>query len=155
MDDYVAKPIRRDLVADALLRWLSDRARFNASPAAPVEHAAAAPAVVPVESAALEQLRALFHGDLPVIIDTYFADTVQQLGAIEAAIWRKDYAVLTRNAHSLKSSSLSVGARALGELAAKLEDLGRAAGSLAEATQLHTALCTLLRQTEPALRAAV
>lgn len=157
MDDYVPKPIKRDVVGEALMRWIPDRAVFNATQPVVVAPPAAAdaPADQAVDRAPLEQLRELFHDDLPVIIDTYFADSVQQLGAIEAAIWRKDYATLTRNAHSLKSSSMSVGARALGELAAKLEALGRAKGSLTDAAQLHKALGALLRQTEPELRAAV
>jgi HPt (histidine-containing phosphotransfer) domain-containing protein len=60
------------------------------------------------------------------LVDTYLEDAVEQLAALDAAIDGGDPAALTRPAHSLKSSSLNVGALDLGKLSLELEERGRA-----------------------------
>jgi HPt (histidine-containing phosphotransfer) domain-containing protein len=60
------------------------------------------------------------------LVDTYLEDAVDQLAALDAAIDSGDAAALTRPAHSLKSSSLNVGALDLGKLSLELEERGRA-----------------------------
>ncbi len=59
------------------------------------------------------------------LVETYLADTVDQLGAIDAAIAAGDAASLVRPAHTLKSSSLTIGAVRLGEMSRVLEQHGR------------------------------
>ncbi|MDT4947335.1 MAG: hypothetical protein QOH14_4068 [Pseudonocardiales bacterium] len=63
------------------------------------------------------------------LIDTYLEDAADQLAALDAALDAGDAAALTRPAHSMKSSSLGVGALELGQVCRELEELGRA-GSL-------------------------
>jgi HPt (histidine-containing phosphotransfer) domain-containing protein len=60
------------------------------------------------------------------LVDTYLEDAVEQLAALDAAIEAGDAAALTRPAHSLKSSSLNVGALDLGKVSLELEERGRA-----------------------------
>jgi HPt (histidine-containing phosphotransfer) domain-containing protein len=60
------------------------------------------------------------------LVDTYLEDAVEQLAALDAAIDGGDPAALTRPAHSLKSSSLNVGALDLGKVSLELEERGRA-----------------------------
>ncbi len=43
------------------------------------------------------------------VIGTYLSDTPTQLAALETAITQRDYEVLGRGAHSVKSSSQSLG----------------------------------------------
>jgi HPt (histidine-containing phosphotransfer) domain-containing protein len=59
------------------------------------------------------------------LVDTYLADTVDQLAGLDAAVAAGDVAAIVRPAHSLKSSSLNVGALQLGEVARQLEEQGR------------------------------
>jgi HPt (histidine-containing phosphotransfer) domain-containing protein len=66
------------------------------------------------------------HEFVDDLIDTYLADAVDQLAALDAAVEAADAAALTRPAHSLKSSSLNVGALELGRLGRELEEQGRA-----------------------------
>ena len=66
------------------------------------------------------------HAFVDDLIDTYLADAVDQLAALDAAIEAADATALTRPAHSLKSSSLNVGALELGRLGRELEEQGRA-----------------------------
>jgi HPt (histidine-containing phosphotransfer) domain-containing protein len=60
------------------------------------------------------------------LVDTYLEDAVEQLSALDAAVEAGDAAALTRPAHSLKSSSLNVGALGLGKVSLELEERGRA-----------------------------
>jgi HPt (histidine-containing phosphotransfer) domain-containing protein len=68
------------------------------------------------------------------LVDTYLVDAAEQLAALDAAVALADAAALTRPAHSLKSSSLNVGALGLGELCRELEQQGRT-GEIAGATE--------------------
>lgn len=66
------------------------------------------------------------------LADAYLADGVQQVEAIEAAIAAGDADALVRPAHTLKSSSATVGAPRLAELSRRLEMAGRAGSVAAE-----------------------
>ena len=59
------------------------------------------------------------------LVATYLADGEEQLEALREAAARNAVADLVRPAHSLKSSSLNLGALALGELARSLEEAAR------------------------------
>jgi HPt (histidine-containing phosphotransfer) domain-containing protein len=62
------------------------------------------------------------------LLETYLAETPEQLEAITAAIGADDAAALVRPAHTLKSSSATLGAMQLSTLARELEMAGRAGG---------------------------
>jgi len=66
------------------------------------------------------------HEFVDDLIDTYLSDAIDQLAALDAAIGAADAAALTRPAHSLKSSSVNVGALDLGRVGRELEEQGRA-----------------------------
>jgi HPt (histidine-containing phosphotransfer) domain-containing protein len=59
------------------------------------------------------------------LVDTYLADTPVQLEAMTAAVGADDANALVRPAHTLKSSSASVGAMRLAAVARELEMAGR------------------------------
>jgi HPt (histidine-containing phosphotransfer) domain-containing protein len=63
------------------------------------------------------------------LIETYLADTPTQFEAMTVAVEAEDAAALVRPAHTLKSSSATVGAMRLSSLARDLEMAGRG-GSL-------------------------
>jgi HPt (histidine-containing phosphotransfer) domain-containing protein len=74
------------------------------------------------------------------LIDTYLEDAADQLAALDAALDAGDAAALTRPAHSMKSSSLGVGALELGQVCRELEELGRAGsldGAAEHVTEAH------------------
>ena len=64
------------------------------------------------------------------LLETYLAETPEQLQAISDAIEADDAAALVRPAHTLKSSSATLGAMRLSALGRELEMAGRS-GSLA------------------------
>jgi HPt (histidine-containing phosphotransfer) domain-containing protein len=89
------------------------------------------------------------------LVDTYLEDAVNQLAALDAAVDAGDPAALTRPAHSMKSSSMNVGALELGQLCRELEELGRAgsldgaADRVAEARHQFEAVRTSLLERRP------
>ena len=61
------------------------------------------------------------RGFLAELIDTYLADTPEQLGAMRAAADAGDAAALVRPAHTLKTNSRNLGAERLAQLCLELE----------------------------------
>jgi len=59
------------------------------------------------------------------LIETYLADVPVQLEGIDGAIAASDADALVRPAHTLKSSSVTLGAMRLGEISRTLEMTGR------------------------------
>ena len=83
----------------------------------------------PIDRSTYDALLKMVGGDhdfIDELVDTYLSDAVDQLAGLDAAVAAGDLAALVRPAHSLKSSSLNVGALLLGELARQLEEQGRA-----------------------------
>ena len=89
----------------------------------------------PIDDAVFAGLVEMTGGDLEFVdelVDTYLEDGDAQIAAMRAAIEAGDVAGLTRAAHSMKSSSLNVGALELGERCRSLEERGRG-GSVPDA----------------------
>jgi HPt (histidine-containing phosphotransfer) domain-containing protein len=81
-----------------------------------------------IDRVAFERLVEMTGGDLEFVddlIDTYLDDGAQQVELLREAAARGSVEDLVRPAHTLKSSSLNVGAVSLGELARTLEEAGR------------------------------
>jgi CheY-like chemotaxis protein/HPt (histidine-containing phosphotransfer) domain-containing protein len=147
MDDYLAKPITRATLANALERWLPRSA----------DPAIASPSVVPggeeggVDRQVLEQLRTLFEGEIGEVLDTYLRDTPLQLDRMTEALAAADNAGIARAAHSLKASSHSVGAKRVSELASRLDRHARAGGSNNESRMMIAELRAAHATAEPVL----
>ena len=110
-----------------------------------------------VDENVLEELRASVEGDTGFVrdlIEAYLVDSAEQLEAIESAIDATDAEALVRPAHTLKSSSATVGAVDVSALARTLEMAGRS-GSLdgGEARGAAEALRGAMDATATALRA--
>jgi PAS domain S-box-containing protein len=151
MDDYVAKPIRVDELVAALARCRRREAGAGYAPAdervgssATPKHAAVAPdrgappagrtaggaADGPVDRATFARLTAQMGGPFVAeLIDTFRADAGELIATLRRALGATDLDAFRRAAHSLKSTSESLGAGPLAALARELEN-GARAGSL-------------------------
>jgi HPt (histidine-containing phosphotransfer) domain-containing protein len=157
MDEYLSKPIKRDSLALALARWLEPDA---AQPSVEgVETIAARLDAVPpaalLDDTALAQLRDLMGEGLADILDTYLSDTTAQIGAMESAFERRDPVVVQRAAHSLKSSSQTVGAVGVKSVAEALEMNLRTGGPWQESGRRIAALHAALAAVSPPLRGII
>lgn len=82
----------------------------------------------PIDPTAFANLVEMTGGDLAFVddlVDTYLEDGSAQVDALRDAVARSAVEDLVRPAHSLKSSSLNVGALQLGELCRTLENAAR------------------------------
>jgi HPt (histidine-containing phosphotransfer) domain-containing protein len=86
------------------------------------------------------------------LVETYLSDGAVQLAAIDEAVRSSEAEALVRPAHTLKSSSRTVGANRLGELSRQIEMLGRS-GSTTAAGELAAEARTEWTGVEAALRA--
>jgi DNA-binding response OmpR family regulator len=128
MDDYLAKPLRIEELQTALER----AARRQA---ASTEGSALDPAVI----GTLRGMRR--PGQPPILmklIETFRRDTPGLIESIAHGIAEGDASAMSGAAHSLKGSCLTLGATEMGELAALIEEIGRAGeiGERAEAALL-------------------
>ena len=109
-----------------------------------------------VDDAVLAELLAS-TGDDPEfvreLLETYLAETPEQLAAISTAIDADDAAALVRPAHTLKSSSATLGAMQLSALGRELEMAGRSETLGPEAPAWRDAARATWERTAEALNA--
>jgi HPt (histidine-containing phosphotransfer) domain-containing protein len=113
MDDYVAKPIRPNELAQAL-----SRARPLAGRTATVEGAGAG-----LDTSAVEDLRELGGDDfLAEVIDTFLSDAPTLVATLRTTHEQGETEELRRTAHTLKSNGQTFGAGRFSELCRELEE---------------------------------
>ena len=109
----------------------------------------------PIDQAVWTNLIEMTGGDVEFVddlVDTYLADGERQVAALREAAAGGSADDLVRPAHSLKSSSLNVGALDLGALCRALEESART-GKVPDATQQVTAIVTGFEEVRSALLA--
>lgn len=116
MDDYISKPIRlEDLiqsltrVAQELKNWEENKASTSA----------------PIDTKVLQSFREMVNNNTETVvaemIDCYLEDAPKLIQAIATAIAQGDTTTLRRAAHTLKSSSATLGAKNLARICKELE----------------------------------
>jgi two-component system, sensor histidine kinase and response regulator len=89
------------------------------------------------ENPVLSRLQELVHEtdyDFVIeLIDIYLNETPAQMQTIKKALDAQDHQMLTLTAHTLKGSSLNLGAKQLGKAFLKLEELGRSKSPISAA----------------------
>ena len=114
MDDYVSKPIRINELVTALLRVPRSR------PTAPSQHDADE-----LLAALRETIGNQADDLLPELSELFQTEAPQLLHAMHTAIDNADHQQLAAAAHTLRSSSASLGSQELPKLCQRLETLGR------------------------------
>lgn len=140
MDDYLCKPFTEQQLAEVLRRWLpplNGRTRaVSGHTSAPASSRANGETTPPLDlasgrldQAALTGIRGLQREGRPDIlarlIRLYFENSPKLMQGIKEACATGDPAKLRSAAHTLKSSSASLGAEALAAICKDLEDMGR------------------------------
>jgi HPt (histidine-containing phosphotransfer) domain-containing protein len=131
MDDFIAKPFERNDLVKVLERWLPSDSLAGTGIAAVAKKKPPQPLPVSDSEPALdhtqmESMRAALGEDFEDLITTYLQGVEEMLEVIPRAWEDSDLKELERQAHSIKSSSASVGAMVLSRLARNMEDQARA-----------------------------
>jgi HPt (histidine-containing phosphotransfer) domain-containing protein len=79
-----------------------------------------------LDEEALAELQDVMEGEFDVLIQTYIGDSSERIAGLKAAFNAGDTDGFTKMAHSLKGSSINIGAPRLGELCHRAEMAGRA-----------------------------
>lgn len=106
-----------------------------------------------IDRATFERLLDMAGGDqtfVDELVDTYHDDGAAQVDAIRAAAEAHDADAIVRPAHTLKSSSATVGALALADLCRQLEADGRA-GAVPDAAERAEAVAAAFGAARAAL----
>ncbi len=150
MNDHVAKPVERGQLLDTVARWLKPAALRGApAPCAPVA-CWSADAVLDPEI--LDQLAQDLDADLLVeVLRQFVAETLERVERIRV---QSDPAALTREAHTLKSTAGTFGARALCAAARALETACHGTPTAAELLLLRDDVARLAGEAIAAYRAA-
>lgn len=120
MNDLIAKPVSHQQLLDELDRWLG--AGPDAAPHRPGhEPQTGVSTMSSINQSLLGDLRDAMGEDFDELISTYLDSTAELLTATVAALDAADAGEAQRLAHSLKSSSASVGAITLSQLARSVE----------------------------------
>jgi CheY-like chemotaxis protein len=126
MDDYVAKPIRPDVLAEALKRVRTPVGDATTPQIAERQ----------IDGAALQSLREVGGDDFVAeVIDTFLADVPTLLTTLRHALEAGDAAEVRRAAHTLKSNGATLGATDFAQVCRVLEQQAKD-GRLEEAPVL-------------------
>ncbi|WP_148570758.1 PAS domain S-box protein [Nocardioides caldifontis] len=155
MDDYLAKPVRLEDLADTLERWTATATEGDPEP----ETVDPAPEELQgevLDAEAVATLRTISAGMAPGFLEglvrTYLRDTEVKLGELASAFRSRDAETTAACAHFLKSSSASMGAVRLAATLTVVEQQARA-GDLDEVGPLVRSLMTEFRGVREALDA--
>ncbi len=144
MDDYIAKPVRIEELEAALRRAIA-RARAELAPPAPASSDAAplgppsaqksadadpvdagAPPSSDLDASALAQLQSELGDETTrMILESFLTDTPPLLDRLCERLTAADVAGVQRTAHDVKSTSRTVGAVLVGEIAERIEATAR------------------------------
>ncbi|MBA2512588.1 MAG: PAS domain S-box protein [Rubrobacteraceae bacterium] len=131
MDDYLAKPVRQDKLAEVLSRWVLEEPGRSGRRPEPENGAAAVPDTPepPLDEAVLAGLRELQEEDEPDILEElagmFLGDAPGRIEEIRASLQRGDAGGVERAAHTLKGGAGNMGATGMSRLADRLQDAGR------------------------------
>ncbi len=133
MDGFIAKPFERNDLIKVLEQWLPIESLVGTgiesiSRKRGMRQASVANYEQPIDRVQMESMRNALGEDFGDLVDTYLEGVEEMLRAIPLAWERSDLEELERQAHSIKSSSASVGAVILSKLAKMLEEQARSGG---------------------------
>lgn len=130
MDNYVSKPIQVETLVEALSSCCPLPRKAIAPKSESPAYEAIDEAQLPTfDPEALQSICEMAGEEAPLIlvevIDSYLEDAPNLVEAIRRSVTNKDAIALRYAAHTLKSSSATLGATALAELSKQLEAIGR------------------------------
>ncbi len=142
MDAYLAKPVALGRLTATLGRWVALTPQDAASPLRALEQAPAA-----FDLAALRDWFGEDVGAIRAILDEFIATAQVAVEQIATAVAVSGFAAIMVAAHRVRGAALTVGARPIGNLAARLEEAARA-GDAATCREAHKLLVVELRRAE-------
>ena len=128
MDDHLSKPFSMQTMQDMLDRWTPPAASTKSEAAAELAAQAPAKAAEVLDRQVLDQLSTLLKPErLARAINLYLVESPKLIQKLKQAAAVNDAPEIVRSAHSLKSSSATLGARVLSRYCDDIEASARCA----------------------------
>jgi two-component system, sensor histidine kinase and response regulator len=152
MDDYLSKPLRPELLDQTLTRWIG----VGQTPGVDLN---AVPAELPQPESAVEDrfdaddLIERLMGNKALakrVAEAFVNNMPQELLALSTAIRNSDSEAIVIAAHSIKGAAANAAGTVVSDLAAKLENLGRA-GDIHSAAEILPELHAEFQSLKPAI----
>jgi CheY-like chemotaxis protein len=126
MDDYLTKPVKRDVLHAMLRRWIPQPSaiEMNSAPTSAIRSVEPGDTIDPKVLADLRQLDGN-QNLVPTLIANFPHGAPRTLETLRDALQKGDAAVLRRAAHELIGSCGNLGIRRMGQLCAELQALGK------------------------------
>ena len=122
MDDVLVKPLSLERVRQALETWVAKSSPEDTQTAPPVAAALSPQQAPAIDDKVAGQLRDALGSGVIAMIDAFLGDTPEYVEQLRVALGQRDLAQLRRVAHAIKGSSANIGAAALADIAALLEN---------------------------------
>lgn len=120
MDDYISKPLQLEKMIEVMSRWLTT---ILAERAGKDRIREAERKACLIERGVLDVLKSMTGDSFIPVLKSYISMAENTFPAMSDAIRKKDAVTLRREAHSLKSSSMQVGAMQVGDMAGEIEKM--------------------------------
>jgi HPt (histidine-containing phosphotransfer) domain-containing protein len=147
MDDFLSKPVRKEELAAKIVQWTQ---KSTLNPPELIDDPQLSNATVtsdrvepPVDLAYLHQLS---EGDTEferTILQIFVENTQEQLQIVHTALADRDLTTLQYRIHEIKGASANVGAVAIEQLAARLEELVSGGKDLHQPTEIQSLLAEI------------
>jgi HPt (histidine-containing phosphotransfer) domain-containing protein len=122
MNDFVSKPIMKDILRDALEKWLPSGDGAMPAPASLIAPAETTESETKVFDPASVLSR--LEGDnelVRIVFETFLADVPHQMEVLKELVDHGDHADIARLAHSIRGASANVGGASVQMVAARME----------------------------------
>ena len=150
MDDYLSKPLRRERLEEALIRWGSGTKDLRAVGTGTTPQGAENHDGANFDAEDLVE-RLMGNQDLAIRVAGAFLDSMpQQLAALADAIAGSDAEATRLLAHSIRGAAANVGGETVREIALKLENLGES-GATEAAREILPELAARFESLKPAI----
>jgi PAS domain S-box-containing protein len=127
MDDYIAKPVRKNELKNKIIQWIAHR---GVDTSAPIEHGKeVSERNIILDKDILQEAREVLKDRFDFMLTCYIEDVETYLQEIRAAIESRNIEGIVRPAHTIKSSSKRLGALSLSEVAMQIELMAREAAN--------------------------
>ena len=155
MDDFISKPVRKQILLEAVDHWLQPDEAANPEPAPDVASAPEAAPTAPPDDEPPFDLSVLHRlaqdvGEdvIPILLEGFEEDLHRQPEELQGLADSGDLETLTRAVHTIKGSAATFGAKRLSEAAMAVETVGRE-GDLDGARALLPALLAAVEAAKP------
>lgn len=150
MDDYLAKPIRRNILEDGVTKWLQPHS-IDTPPARATSNTIEILLENIIDAEVFEEMRSIMGTDMDNMVHQYISTTHIYIKKISDGISLENFETIADAAHTLKSSSASLGAISIHSFCKNIEELAKDGTDIVSIKELFEKLTAYIEETNETL----